>query len=548
MMKFLSRKPKVPAPVVPNSNTACDVVIVGGGHNGLVCAAMLSKAGLKVTLLEALPQLGGMAASDEISPDVRVSTCAHLVYAMDERVIKELKLHKHGLLFAKNKMSTVAPDGEGNAVHLHHDIWKTQAGLRVFSDSDATAYPKFREKMQAHALAWRSFMVSSPVNFQSTGLDAVEKYFERIKTLTESDRREFLRLLVSSSGDILDETFESDLLKGALAFDSVLGLNAGPRSMNSMAHYLYRLSGEAAFGREAMAVVSGGMSTLADALSAAARAYGSNIRTGAKVVRILAKKGAACGVELDDGERVIAPLVISNADPRTTYLNLVGVESLDTGFSTRVRALRSEGVTAKMNLVLDGLPMFRGLTQEDLSHRIVICPSIDFAERAFNPVKYGSFSHDPIFEVTIPTLHDSTLTSRDKHIISANVQYVPYKVAGGWPKRRDELVEQLVKALNYFAPDINNRIVSGHVLTPLEIEQEYGCSGGHWHHGDFALDQLGALRPANGAGVYGAPVAGLYLCGAGVSGGGITGLPGLTAAEHVLADLRTSRKAGASIL
>ncbi len=544
MINLLSRKSKTPVSVTPQSNGVCDAVIVGGGHNGLVCAAMLAKAGLKVTVLEAQERLGGAAASDEIKQGVRVSTCAHLVYALDEKIVKGLRLHKHGLQFAKARLSTVAPDGEGAVAHLHADIWKTQAGLRVLSESDAAAFPKFREKMQTYALALKALLTNSPSVAQQSDLGALEQFLSKIQILNEDGRRELLRLLVSSSGDILDETFENELLKGALAFDSILGLNSGPRSMNSMAHYLYRLSGEASCDRDGMAIVTGGMSSLADALSDAARAHGVKMRTGAKVMRIIIQKGAACGVELEDGERVMAPLVISNADPKTTYLKLVGVEYLDTGFSAQLRALRCEGVTAKMNLILNGLPTFRGLTQEDLSSRIVICPSIDFAERAFNPVKYGSFSHDPVFEIIFPNLHDTSLTSGSEQILSANVQYVPYKVEGGWPARREELVEQLVMALGYFAPDIKDRIVSGHVLTPLEIEKEYGCTGGHWHHGDFALDQIGILRPAPGMGAYGAPVAGLHMCGAGASGGGITGRPGLLAAEHALADLRTSRKSG----
>ncbi len=548
MIRFLSRKSKETDAVKPRSKDGCDAVIIGGGHNGLVCAAMLAKAGLKVTVLEALEKLGGMTTSDEISQSVRVSTCAHLVYALDERVVKGLKLHKYGLQFAKTKLSTIAPDGEGQAVRLHHDMSKTQAGLRVFSESDAAAYSKFREKTRAFSRAMETLATGSPSNSQASGLEAVESFLDQIQILTGDDRREFLRLLVSSSGDVLDETFENDLLKGALAFDSVLGLNAGPRSMNSMAHYLYRLSGEAASGRGAMAIATGGMSSLADALSGAARFHGADIRTGAKVARVIIKKGVACGVELEDGERVTAPLVFSNADPKTTYLKLVGVDYLDTGFYSQVKALRCEGVTAKMNLVLDGMPTFRGLTEEDLSNRIVICPSIVFAERAYNPIKYHSFSHDPIFEIVFPSLHDASLASGGAHILSANVQYVPYKVEGGWPKRRDELVEQLVKALNYFAPGVKDRIIAGHVLTPLEIEQEYGCAGGHWHHGDFALDQVGALRPGRGAGAYGAPIAGLYLCGAGASGGGVTGRPGLTAAERAVADLRAGRKAGARTL
>jgi len=547
MISLLSRKTNTSDRSSTPARDACDAIIVGGGHNGLVCAAILAKSGLKVTVLEALERLGGMATGDEIGQGVRVSTCAHLLYAFDEKLVKNLKLHKYGLHFAQTRLSTIAPDGEGHAVHLHSDTWKTQADLQVFSQADAAAYPDFLAKMQTHGLALHALMDGGSSHGPLNDVAKIERFIELGQTLSGQDRSEFLRLLVSSAGDILDETFETELLKGALAFDSVLGLNTGPRSMNSMAYLLYRHGERAASKQGSMAIVAGTMHSLAQALGDAARAHGASVRTGARVVRIIVKKGKVCGVELEDGARVLAPLVMSNADPKSTYLKLVGIEHLDTEFCIGLKALRSEGVTAKMNLVLNGLPSFRGLTQEELTSRIVICPSVDFAERAFNPVKYKSFSHDPIYEIIFPSLHDAALSSDNRHVLSANVQYVPYAVEGGWPTRRTELVEQLVSALSYFAPDIRDRIISGHVLTPLEIEYEYGCVGGHWHHADFALDQLGFLRPTMGGGAWGAPIAGLYLCGAGGSVGGLRGRAGFLAAERALADLRASRKRGSRV-
>ncbi len=538
MIGFLKkRKARTEAPPstppLQRRSEGYDALIVGGGHNGLICAAYLGRAGLKVLVLEQRDRVGGMAACDGLAEGVRTSTCAHQLFGFDETIIHDLKLPRHGLQFAATALPTVAPDGEGHALHLYHDPQETQAGLRAFSEADAAAYAGFHQDMKKYGAMLKSALLDpAPERREKDELDGVRRFFRSLQKFDASDQREFLRLIAASAGDVFDACFETDLLKGVLAFDSVLGLNAGPRSMNSMLNYLMR---QAEHASEGAMLVAGGMEALAAALASAARAHHAEIRTGCRVVRILVKEGAARGVELDTGEVLSAPLVISNADPHTTYLSLVGVDHLETEFACQIRAFRSRGLCAKLNLVVDDLPGFRGLAREDLGARIVICPSIDFAEQAFFPAKYGDFSQDPIFEITFPTVHDPSLSEGTHHVLSAVLQYVPYEVSGGWPARHEALVERLIDALAYFAPDLKERIVTGHVLTPLEIEREYGCTGGHWHHGDLALDQFASLRPACGAGAAGQPVSGLYLCGAGAGpGGGLTGRSGRLAAETVV--------------
>jgi phytoene dehydrogenase-like protein len=354
----------------------------------------------------------------------------------------------------------------------------------------------------------------------------------RIRRLGRHDMRELLRIGGMSVYDLLQDNFDSPLLQGALGLDAVLGTNFGPRSPGSVFTLLYRLA--AAFGGST-AQPTGGLGALSTALEKAALAAGVTIRTAAPVRRIVVQEHRAAGVTLESGETIAADVVVSNADPKATFLRLLGPEFLDTGFVRRVSHLRTTGLAAKLHLALDALPDFTGVTTADLGGRLLISPSLDYLERAFNHSKYGEFSSAPALEVTIPTVNDPGLAPAGKHVVSAVVQYAPYTLAKGWDAGRQALADIAIATLERYAPGLRQSISAVQLLAPPDIEREFRITGGHWHHSELALDQFFMVRPVPGAAQYQSPVDGLYLCGAGCHpGGGVMGTAGRNAARQVL--------------
>ncbi|MGH8306048.1 MAG: phytoene desaturase family protein, partial [Steroidobacteraceae bacterium] len=354
----------------------------------------------------------------------------------------------------------------------------------------------------------------------------------RLRALGRRDMRELLRIGGMCVHDLVDEHFESPLLKGALAFDAVLGSNFGPRSPGTVFTLLYRL---AAGEGGTLAQPVGGLGALSEALASAARAAGAQIRTAAPVERIVVREDRAAGVVLHSGEEIRAACVVSSVDPKTTFLSLLGSEHLDAGFVRRIVHLRARGLTAKLHLALDGLPPFRGLESSALRGRLLWAPSPEHIERAFNHAKYGEFSSAPILEITAPTVADPALAPPGKHVLSVIVQYAPYALTGGWGEGRKPLTELIIDTLEALAPGLRARVRHAELLTPADIEREFRITGGHWHHAELALDQFYVLRPVPGAAQYRAPVGGLYLCGAGCHpGGGVMGIAGRNAARQVV--------------
>jgi phytoene dehydrogenase-like protein len=346
--------------------------------------------------------------------------------------------------------------------------------------------------------------------------------------------RELLRIGGMNVYDLLEENFESTALKGALGFDAVLGANFGPRSPGTVLTLLYRLAAESAGGR-GLSQPKGGMGAVCNALAQAAAAAGATIRTGAPVAGIVIERDRACGVTLETGETVGAHSVISSADPKTTFLRLLGTRHLDTGFVRRVSHLRDRGLSAKLHLALQGAPPFKGLPEASLRGRLLIAPSLQHIEHAYNHAKYGEFSAAPTMEITIPTLNDPTLAPAGRHVLSAILQYTPYSLKEGWPSGRQRLIDVALDTLERHAPGLRAGVIAAELLTPPDLEQEFRISGGHWHHGDLAFDQFLMVRPVPGAAQYRTPLNGLYLCGAGCHpGGGVMGLAGRNAAQQVL--------------
>jgi phytoene dehydrogenase-like protein len=348
--------------------------------------------------------------------------------------------------------------------------------------------------------------------------------------------REFLRIVGMNAYDLLADEFESPLLQGALGFDAVLGTNFGPRAPGTVLTLLYRLAAESAAGSLPLAQPRGGLGALTLALARAAKAAGVTIRTSAPVERITVAADRASGIVLACGDEIGADRVVSSADAKTTFLRLLGAEHLDTGFVRRVDHIRSRGVAAKIHLALDRAPKFGALAPQALGGRLLLSPSLDYLERAFNPTKYGECPGEPALEITVPTINDPALAPTGHHVLSAIVQYAPYAPANGWnDATRRAFTEAILATLEAHAPGIRASLMGCELLTPLDLEREFRATGGHWHHGDLAFDQFYMVRPVPGASQYATPMAGLYLCGASCHpGGGVMGLAGRNAARRVL--------------
>ncbi|MGI9305609.1 MAG: phytoene desaturase family protein [Gammaproteobacteria bacterium] len=510
-----------------------DAIIVGGGHNGLVCAAYLARAGRKVLVLEAASQLGGAAVTGEIAPGFKVSRCAHLLHSLHPKIAADLNLAQHGLAFSTQDMATVALDREGHHLLVPgHDT----TSLRGHSPADATAWPRFNAQLQRFANILHAQLARIPPRLGTRNradLMNLGRLLWSIRRLGREDMREFLRIAGMNVAHLLADNFECDLLRGAVAFDAVAGARLGPRSPNSVLTLLYRLAGE---GGYRLSHPRGGMGAVTQALAKAAQSAGSEIRVRSRVARIIVENDRATGVKLIDGEKLHARCVVSNADPRRTMLSLLGTEHLDTGFVRCIRDIPMIGVAAKLNLALDALPSFANLDSVQLAGRLVIAPGIDYIERAFNHAKYGEYSELPAIEITIPSVHDASLVTDGRHVMSAVIQYAPYDLRTSWGNAREDFADKVVNVIAAYAPDIKDRIVARELLTPVDIEHEFGMTGGHWHHGELGLDRFLMLRPVPGMAQYATPLPGLYLCGAGAHPGGhVMGAAGMNAAKQVLA-------------
>lgn len=503
-----------------------DAIVVGAGHNGLVCAALLAKAGKSVLVLEANAQVGGAAITREFAEGYSVSACAHLLYQLQPEVRKELNLAPK---LSSANMTTIALGVDGKHVRLSGDL------VEGVSEKDAASFREFRQRMTRFSDLLRKFLNKAPPRLGTRDLHDLMTLGQLgfdIRRLGKKEMREFLRLIGMNIHDELVERFDSPLLKGAIGLDAVLGTHLGPRSPNTIMTYLYRLAGD--HGRTA--IPTGGMGRVSDELAHAARAAGATIRTRMPVERIIVENGRVTGVETTDGQRFDSYTVISNADPKRTVLDLVGAKHVETGFAQRINNLRARGNAAKLHLALDGLPTVAGLTKKDFAERIVIASDEHYVERAFNPAKYGETSPQPVIELTFPSFRDASLAPTGKQVLSAVVQYAPYALKGGWnAAAKEAFLNTVIRTLAKYAPDIEQRITASELLTPADIEREFHITGGHWHHAELTLDQFLFVRPVSSAAQYRMPLDGLYLCGAGTHpGGGVSGAAGRNAARRIL--------------
>jgi phytoene dehydrogenase-like protein len=525
-----------------------DTIIIGAGHNGLVTACYLAKAGLKPLVLERRAIVGGACVTEEFHPGFRCSTLAQSTSPLLPPVVNDFQLARQGLEIITPSVRVFSPAQDGRALCIYEDAKRTADELTQLSAHDAQSYPDFVSTFAriGHALAPLLRMTPPNIEKPSTGeLWNLGKLGWAVRGLGKKDEYRLLRYGPMAVADLAAEWFESELLRATISARGIFGAFAGPWSAGTSAALLL----QAATDGHAIApasFVKGGMGELTTALAKAATEAGAEIRTSTEVIRVRVEDGKAVGVVLTNGEEISARAVISNADPRTTFLRLVDPAELDPSFLTKTRNYRAHGTVAKVNLALSALPKFAALngakhsTSEKLSGRIHIGPDIDYLERAFDAAKYGDFSPQPYMDITIPSVTDPSLAPAGAHVMSIHVQFAPYELKDGdWNSRREQLGDTVVNALSDYAPGFEELIVARQVITPFDLEQTYGLSGGHIHHGEMSLDQLFAFRPLIGWAQYRTPIKGLYLCGAGTHpGGGVTGASGANASREIIKDLK----------
>ena len=519
-----------------------DVIVIGAGHNGLVAAAYLAKAGRSVLVLERRNRVGGAAVTEEVFPGFRFSTCADGLGYLSREVHRDL--HPEVAMLAADPV-VFAPQPDGSRLCIWRDAARTASEIARFSNADAERYPAFVERLGKISAVVGGIARVEPPDIPDVGLRdllALRPLAGPIRALGRKHVNDLLRVLPMPVADLLDEWFESDVVKGAIAANGVRDLTWGPKEAGTAYALLYNwaLSDPGCF--RSAGVVKGGIGALSDALAASARAFGAQIRTGAPVEGIVTEQGRAVGVMLAGEGMLRAPVIVSNADPRTTFFELLDPCELDAKLVRHVRNIKYRGSAARVLLALSQLPEFTALQGDDpatlLSGPIQIAPTLTYLQRAYDCVKYGEFSPHPYLDVMIPTLLDPELAPAGQHVVSITAKYAPYQLRDGdWEAQREAFGDVVVDTLAEYAPQLRDVILNRRVLTPPDLEAAYGLPEGNPSHGEMTLDQFFHMRPIPGYARYRSPVDGLYLCGAGCHpGGGVTGIPGYNAARAILSD------------
>jgi phytoene dehydrogenase-like protein len=526
-----------------------DVVIIGGGPNGLTAAAYLAKQGLKVSLVEKRPVLGGVAVTEEFAPGFRVSSLLHAAGPFVPSIARELDLARHGLSWIDTETSVFAPsNGSGKPIALSRDAAKTARELESVSAHDARGYLQFHESLGRIGRVLEPLVRMTPPSIDDPSFSEMWEMLgvgRKFRALPRHDAFRLLRWGPMAVADLVSEFFENELLRAIVAARGIYGAFAGPWSAGTSLGVIMQAALEPNAAGPAT-FVRGGMGALTQALATAARGFGAELRPNAVVSRISISDGRARGVVLSTGEEVEARAVISGADPKRTLLGLVDPVELDPDFIWRMKNYRAYGALAKVHLALSALPEFPSAkavgTPNVLAGRIHIGPEIDYLEKAYDAAKYGDFSPQPYCDVTIPTLTDPSLAPQGKHVMSIVAQFAPYRLKNGdWKGRREALGDAVVQTVAAYAPGLEKLVEKRQVLTPVDLEETFGLTGGHVFHGEHALDQLFTMRPVLDWAQYRTPVAGLYLCGSGTHpGGGVTGAPGANASREVAKDLKKS--------
>ena len=523
------------------------VVLIGGGHNALVAAFYLAKGGFRPLVLERREMVGGGAITEEFYPGFRASTLAHTVGPLRADIMRDMQLDRFSCEILSPDPRVFAPTLEGQALFFYNDTAKTAEGIAQFSKKDASKYAEFAESLESISEVLSQLVSMTPPAIDKPSPEDFWNLFQTgrgVRRLGKEGIFNLFRWAPMAVADFVAEFFETELLRAAIAARGIFGNALGPWSAGSTAVLLLRAAadahpvGTAAFPR-------GGLGSLTRVLAEAAKGAGADIRTDAEVERIRIKDGSVAGVALKDGEEIGVEAIVSGVDPKRTFFHLIDPSQLDPVFANRIKNFRSKGNVAKVNFALGGLPAFSALEANEqalraLSGRIHIGPDIDYLERAFDDSKYGELSRAPYLDVTIPTILDPALAPDGKHVLSAYVQFAPYKLKeGNWTSHRRELGLKVINTLAAYAPNLSSLVEGMQIITPEDLETCYGFTGGHIFHGELALDQLFTMRPVLDWARYKTPIRGLFLCGSGTHpGNGLTGASGANAAREIIRELR----------
>jgi phytoene dehydrogenase-like protein len=511
--------------------TDYDTIVIGAGHNGLVCATLLARAGQKVLILEQAGHPGGALRTREFAPGFKISACAHLLHHFPAQLLTELNLESHGLKFAATDLPTTALSAGGRHITLHN------ASASNVAEADRAAYAGFQTRLNrygAHFLRILTRPPPSPTAATTGDKLGLLNLAWQIRSLGKDQMRDLLRIVGMNIHDLAEESVEDPLLQSAIAFDAILGADTGPRTPGTVLTLLYRAALQSA-APHGLCQIEGGMGALGEALAAAAKAANAVLRLNTQVASILVENDQAAGVRLATTEIITAKRVISAASPRATFLHLLGPAHLDAGFTRQVHHIRARGHAAKLHLALSAEPDFGGLDANARHGRLLLAPSLKALEHAYNPIKYGELPQAPVMEIHLPTRNDPTLAPPGAHILSATVQFVPHATNALPPGWRQAFTQSLINQLAAYAPNLPSLVQHTELLMPEDLAQEFALDGGHWHNGELAMDQFFFTRPVPGAARYATPLPCLFLCGAGSHPGGfVTGIAGRNAARHIL--------------
>jgi phytoene dehydrogenase-like protein len=518
-----------------------DAIVIGGGVNGLTCAAHLGKTGLRTLLVEQRDRVGGCAAESELAPGFRVPTLAHATGPIRSDVVEELQLYVHGLDFGDTPITVSALSPDGRALVVWDDPRRTAEGLREWSAKDAAAWPAFHSSLQRIGALVAGLFIAAPPSVDAPTTRDVFELLQTLRTfrsMPKADQWRLLRWGPMAVADLVGEAIENELLRATIAADGVFGAMLGPWSAGSGLQLLL-MHANRAVAWPAGRVVARGPITVARALERAAQRFGVDIRTAARAHRINVHDERVVGVTLESGETFESRAVISAVDPKRTFLALCDAEHLPPEFLWRIKHYRSRGTLAKINLALSALPAFEGATRDMLAGRVRIAPDLDYLERAFDHAKYGRFSPHPWIEFTLPSIADASLAPSGAHVLSAYAQFAPYTLRDSdWDASRAAFGDCVINTLEQYAPGIKSLIVASETLTPVDFERGWGLSGGQIFHGELSLDQFFTMRPLLGYGRYSTPLRGLYLCSNGTHPGtGLTGGSGINAAREIARSL-----------
>jgi phytoene dehydrogenase-like protein len=523
-----------------------DVIVIGGGHNGLVAAGYLSKAGRKVLVLEKRKIIGGAAVTEEFFSGFKFSSLADGAGQLSPDVIADLNLSLHSLQITPSDPLILSLQPGGNHLTIWHDVNHTAQEIAKFSQADAEAYPKFIQWMQKISRIVAEMNKITPPDLPEIGFTDLKEFIGFVNPVLGLGRKhlaQIVRILPMSVADLLSEWFQSEIVRGAIAASAITYSSLGPQEINSTAYtFLHNWSVSNTDLFRSSGQVKGGMGTLTRALSKSATELGADIETNTEVIRINIKDDKVRGVTLANGDHISAEVVISAADARTTYLKLLDPYYLDSKIIKNINNIKYNGAMVRVHFALDALPIFSGLEEQEqlLSGHIQISPTTTYLQKAYDPVKYGSYSKQPYLDFQIPSLTDSSVAPVGKHTMSVTVKYMPYKLSEGhWDELRETIGELVISTISEYAHDFGQCIQQSKVITPLDMEQVYNLPEGHPAHGEMALNQFMWMRPIPGYAQYRAPFDGLYLCSAATHpGGGVTGIGGRNASRQVLNDLR----------